>query len=89
VVVPALADVGALRGLANGVQTESAGQLFEVMEVLADRSFGAEPVRLGLADGRSDSNLHELGSARHVFLDFTRWRLRLLSRTRHTNQPTL
>jgi hypothetical protein len=36
------------------------------MEVVADRSFGTEPVRLGLPDWGADIDLDELGSACHV-----------------------
>ncbi len=45
--VPALADVGAMRGLADGVQIQIAGQLLEIVVILADGGTGLEPVRLG------------------------------------------
>jgi hypothetical protein len=59
-VVPALADVGALRGFADGVQAEAPGKFLELVKVLADRSFGAQPRGLGLARGRREFDLDEL-----------------------------
>ena len=49
--VPALADVGALRGFADGVEVERAGQLFEVVVVVAHGRAGSEPLRLGEQGG--------------------------------------
>ena len=46
-VVPALADVGALGALAHGVQAERTGQPLEVVVVLAHGGAGFEPLRLG------------------------------------------
>ena len=46
-VVPALADVGAVGALADGVQAKRAGQALEVVVVLAHRGAGLEPLRLG------------------------------------------
>ena len=48
-VTPALADVGAVSGLADGVQIQVAGQLLEIVVVIANRSAGLQPV--GLGDG--------------------------------------
>ena len=44
--VPALADVGALRALADGVQVQIAGQLLQVVEDLAAGRAGLEPCLL-------------------------------------------
>jgi len=60
-VVPALADVGAVSALANGVELERAGQLLEGVVVFADRGACLEPLGLGggsLADG---GDLHQFG----------------------------
>jgi hypothetical protein len=55
-VVPALADVGAVRGLADGMQVEIAGQLLEVVIIVAHRRARLQPVGLGdrLARGKVD-----------------------------------
>ncbi len=55
-VVPALADVGAVGGLADSVEVEVAGQLLEVVEGLAHGRAGLEPGGLGggLARGEID-----------------------------------
>ena len=52
-VIPALADVGTLRRFANRMQAQAARQLFELVEIVANRSFGAQPVRLGHAERRA------------------------------------
>src|SRR5689334_11931618 len=57
-VVPALADVRALRGLANRVQTQPASQLLKIVEVVPDRGLGAQPFRLGLADRQRQIDLY-------------------------------
>ena len=59
--VPALADVGALGALADGVEVEVAGELLEVMEGFAAGGAGLEP--LGLAHG---------GAGREIDLDEVR-----------------
>ena len=46
-VMPALADVGALRALAHSVEAEGAGETLELMEVFADGRAGLQPLRLG------------------------------------------
>ena len=61
-VVPALADVGALCRLADGVEVESAGELFEVVIFLAHWGAGLEPLGFGSALGRAQFNLDQLGS---------------------------
>ena len=58
--IPALPDVGALRRFANRMQTQAAGQLFQIMEVFPDWSLGFEPRRFGLPDRRSQLDLHKL-----------------------------
>src|SRR3954470_3764975 len=47
-VVPALADIGALSGFTDRVQFEIAGQLLELMIILAHRSASLQPFRLWL-----------------------------------------
>src|SRR5215471_474131 len=64
--VPALADVRALGGLADRVQSEAASKLLEIVKVVTDRSFGLEPVRLGNARRRSERDLDKLGRSRHA-----------------------
>ena len=59
-VIPALADVRALRRFADGVQPKPARQLFQVMEVFANRSFRPQPLRLGLPQRRTKLDLDEL-----------------------------
>ncbi len=48
--IPALSDVGTLRRFAHRVQAQPAGQFLQIVKVFAHRSFGSEPVRLGLPD---------------------------------------
>ena len=50
-VVPALADVGAMSALADGVEAERAGEALEVVVVFAHGGAGLEP--LGLGGGRA------------------------------------
>jgi len=57
--VPALADVGAVGGLADGVEAEVADQLFEVVEGLAHGSAGLEPRGLGDRLVRRQINLDQ------------------------------
>ena len=57
VVVPALADVGALRGFADGVEVEGARQLFEVVVVVAHGCAGAEPLGFGERAARREVDL--------------------------------
>src|SRR5947207_1146922 len=64
--VPAFADVRALRRLADGVQSQPAGQFLELMKVFADGSFSAEPRRFGLFDWRANVDLYELRGNAHV-----------------------
>ncbi len=54
--VPALADVGAVGALANGVQVELAGQLLQVVEGLAHGRAGFQPLRFrhGFTWGKVD-----------------------------------
>jgi len=56
-VIPALADIGAGGGFADGVQLEALHQAFEIAVVVANRSRGFEPSRpfgLGI-DGNQHS----------------------------------
>jgi hypothetical protein len=46
-VVPALADVGTVSALADGVEIEGTGKALEAVEVLAHGSAGLEPLGLG------------------------------------------
>src|SRR5579859_475401 len=55
--VPALADVGALRRFAYGVQTQTAGQLLQIMEVVAPRSSCPKPLWLRRPQWRTNLNL--------------------------------
>jgi len=57
-VVPALADVGTLRRLADGVQSQASRQFFKLMKILADRRLGFEPGRFGLTYNRPEFDLH-------------------------------
>ncbi len=59
-VVPAFADVRALGGFANRVQSEATCQLFELVKVLTSRGFGPQPGRLGLPHRRAQFNLYQL-----------------------------
>ena len=45
--LPALADVGAMRAFAHGVQTEGAREALEVMVVFAHGRARFEPLRFG------------------------------------------
>ena len=59
-VVPALADVGAMGALADGMEVEVAGELFEGVEIVAGGSLGFEPVRLGRGMARRRADLNEI-----------------------------
>ena len=59
-VIPALADIGALRRLANRVQVESARELFQVVKIIADWGLGSEPLGLGQAKRWAQLDLNEL-----------------------------
>src|SRR3981081_3943217 len=65
VMVPAFSDIRALRRLANGMQAKAAGQLLQVVKVLAHRSPGLEPRGLRAQKPGAEFNLDELGSGRH------------------------
>jgi hypothetical protein len=58
-VVPALADVGAVGGLADSVQIELAGQLLQVVEGLAHRRTRLKPLGLGSGLAWSQVDLDE------------------------------
>ena len=62
--VPALADVGALGALADGVEVEVAGELLEVVEGLAAGRSGLEPLRLADRLARREVDLDEFGGGR-------------------------
>ncbi len=59
-VLPALADVGALRALADGVQAERAGEPLQVVVVLAHWSARLQPLRLGSGRSTCGFNLHQI-----------------------------
>ena len=59
--VPALTDVGAMRALADGVELERAGQPLEIVVVLAHRSAGLEPLRLGRGSRAGGGDLYQFG----------------------------
>ena len=63
-VVPALTNVGTLGRFANRMQSQSTGELLELMEVLTDRSTRLQPCRLWLRHYGTELNLHQLG--RHL-----------------------
>jgi hypothetical protein len=48
------------------VQAKSASEFLELVEILPDWSFGAQPMRLGLAQGWPQFNLDELLRIRHL-----------------------
>ena len=58
--VPALADVGALGALADGVEAEGAGEALEVVVVLADRGAGLEPLGFGRGRRAGGGNLDQI-----------------------------
>jgi hypothetical protein len=58
--VPAFANIRALRGFANGVQSKPARQLFQLMKILSGGSFGPQPGRLRLPNHWPNLNLHQL-----------------------------
>src|SRR6202043_1732292 len=45
--IPALADIRTLGRFANCMQSQTASQFLEIVKVVADGSFGAQPIRLG------------------------------------------
>ena len=63
-VVPALADVGAVGAFAHGVQVEGARQPLEVVVVFAHRRAGLEPLGLGRGGRAEWRNLHQF----HLFI---------------------
>src|SRR5262249_22079750 len=66
VMVPALADVGAVRGFANRVQVKLARQRLKIVIVLADRRARLQPTRLGSGLARANVDLDEVGRCGHV-----------------------
>ena len=62
-VVPALADIGALRALADGVQTQRTCQPLQRVVILAHRRACLQPLRLG---GRRAANGLNLDEFHHV-----------------------
>ena len=51
----------------NGMQTKPPRQLLQIVEVVAHRSLGPQPLRLGRTHGCAKLNLNELGRSRHLF----------------------
>src|SRR5271157_5667157 len=66
--VPALADVGAMRRLADGVQLQLTRQGLQVVIVLAHGCARLQPVRLGRSTERSYIDLDQFGSRSHGML---------------------
>src|SRR5208283_1657263 len=66
-VIPALPDVRALCRLANRVQPQSPREFLQIVEVLADRRLGSQPLRLGYAQRCAKLYLNQLRSSRHPF----------------------
>jgi len=58
--VPTLADIRALRRFADSVQTEPARKFLQIVKVLADGSFRAQPRGFGPPHRRPELNLNEL-----------------------------
>ena len=54
-VIPALPNIGTLSRLAHRVQSQAAGQLLEIVKVLACRRLRPKPLRLGLPHRRPDA----------------------------------
>src|SRR5205807_9970705 len=65
--VPALADVGTLSRFAHRMQSQTASQLFQVVEIVAGRSLRPQPLRLRHARRRAELDLNQLGSTGHLF----------------------
>ncbi len=59
--VPALADVGAVGALADGVEVEVAGEFLEGVEGLAHGGFGLEPRGFGGGGAGGEVDLDEIG----------------------------
>src|SRR5580692_4476181 len=74
--IPAFSNVGALRRFAHRVQSQAAGEFFEIMEVFAYWSLGSEPLRLGLPDWPGEVDLDELGSTCHLINSTCRLQIR-------------
>src|SRR5579872_225610 len=66
-VIPALPNVRTLRRLAHSVQSQPAGQFLQIMEVVADRGFRPQPLRLWRAQRGAKLNLDQLGRSVHSF----------------------
>ena len=69
--VPALANIRTLRRLADCMQAKPARQLFKIVEVLADRGPGLQPLGFRLPQWRVDVDLHKLRCRTHAQIDFT------------------
>lgn len=63
--IPALANVGAMRALADRVQVQIAGQLFQVVIGLAHRRARLQPLRLGGGVPGRKINLDQVSSGGH------------------------
>src|SRR2546421_11616795 len=63
--VPALTNVRALRRLTNRVQPEAAGQLLELMVVLAHGCARLQPLRLRTRHTRTQVDLHQFRYGGH------------------------
>ncbi len=68
--IPALPNIRTLRRLAHRMQSKSACQLLQIVEVISDRSFCPKPLRLRLPDGWTKFDLNELRSSCHPLLQF-------------------
>jgi hypothetical protein len=58
-VVPALANIGAMSALADGMEIERAGQALEIVVILANGRACPEPFRLGSRNAPHRLNLNE------------------------------
>src|SRR5262245_24570122 len=66
--VPTLADIRALGGLADRVQSQAPGKFLEIMKVIAGGGFGPQPGRFWLPYRWVKLDLYELRSAAHRYL---------------------
>src|SRR5665213_3450395 len=67
--VPALADIGAMRGLAHRVQVQAAGQLLQIVKCVSHGGARLQPVRLGLRTPGSSLDLNQFRNGSHKAVD--------------------
>lgn len=74
--VPALANIGAMRRFADGMEIQTARQLFQVVKGLAHRCARLQPIRLGLGPLRRNVDLDQLWKGSHGELSIVPARMR-------------